>query len=188
MASGGGDGRGRSASTYFRRAVDVSYRFCCRRRAWPQAQVLEEHLLLAGGEAQIEPAEDVVHDRLGEADVGIAAPAAGLEAGVGKLLAQQFQRHAVLQSNGDGAGEAVHEAADRRSLFGHSDEDFAHAVVGIKSDGDVALMSAYVEFVSDRSSFSLQFVAYGAWRSVEIFFFSLRRRCSRIALLRKRCR
>src|SRR5579862_5636421 len=49
VASGGGDGRGRPASTYFRRAVDVSYGFCYRRRAWPQAQVLEEHLLLAGG-------------------------------------------------------------------------------------------------------------------------------------------
>jgi len=44
-------------------------------------QILEQQLLLAG-KSQLEPAEDVIHDRLGEADVGIAGPAAGLEAGV----------------------------------------------------------------------------------------------------------
>jgi len=43
VASGGGQraGRGRPGSTYFCRAVYVAYRFCCRRRAWPQAEVLE---------------------------------------------------------------------------------------------------------------------------------------------------
>jgi hypothetical protein len=53
--------------------------------------------LLAGEEAQMQPAEDVVHDRLGETDIRIVSPAAGLEAGVSKLLAHQFQRDTVLQ-------------------------------------------------------------------------------------------
>ncbi len=69
-------------------------------------QVIEQQLLLSGEEAQLQPAEDVVHDRLGKADVGIVAPAAGLEAGVGEFLAQQLQRHAMLQRDGDGAGRS----------------------------------------------------------------------------------
>jgi hypothetical protein len=52
-----------------------------------------------------------------------------------------FSGTPCCKSDGDGAGEAVHQAADGRSLFGHGDEDFAHAVVGIESDGDVALVS-----------------------------------------------
>ena len=34
-------------------------------------QVLKQQLLLAGQEAHVQPAEDVVHDRLGEADLGV---------------------------------------------------------------------------------------------------------------------
>src|SRR5882757_7925236 len=68
----------------------------------PQSQILEQHLLLPGEEAQLEPAEDVVHDRLGEADVGIAGPAAGLKAGVREFFAEQLQRHAMLQRDGCG--------------------------------------------------------------------------------------
>ncbi len=34
-------------------------------------QVVEEQLLLSGEEAELQPAENVVHDRLGKADVGI---------------------------------------------------------------------------------------------------------------------
>src|SRR5438477_543113 len=49
---------------------------------WPRSEVLEQQLLLAGKEAQLQPAEDVVHDRLGEADLGGVGPAAGLEAAV----------------------------------------------------------------------------------------------------------
>ena len=133
---------------------------------WPQ--VLEQHLLLAGQEAQLEPAEDVVHDRLGEADVGGFAPAAGLEAGVGEFFAQQFQRHAVLQRDGDGAGEAVHEAGDGGAFFRHGDEDFAGLAVGIEADGDVAFVSADVELVRDRHALVVQAVAHGARRRVQV--------------------
>src|ERR1700733_2701581 len=48
-------------------------------------QIFEEQLLLSS-EAELQPSEDVIHDRLGEADVGIAGPAAGLESGVSKFL------------------------------------------------------------------------------------------------------
>src|SRR5579862_822052 len=62
-----------------------------------QSEILEQHLLLAGQESQLEPAEDVVHDRLGVADVRITAPATRLKSRVRELFAEQFQGHAVLQ-------------------------------------------------------------------------------------------
>src|SRR5271170_319516 len=70
----------------------------------------EEAKLLAGEEAQLEPAEDVIHDGLGVADVFVAGPPGGLKAGVRELLAQDFERDSVLQGERDGGGEAVHEA------------------------------------------------------------------------------
>src|SRR5579871_237749 len=62
-----------------------------------QSEILEQHLLLARQEAQLQPAEDVIHDRLGVADIRVAAPAAGLEASMRELLAERLQRYAVLQ-------------------------------------------------------------------------------------------
>src|SRR5437899_10287960 len=53
-----------------------------------EPEVLEQQLLLAGQETQLEPAEDVVHDALGVADVRVAGPAAGFEAGVGEFFAE----------------------------------------------------------------------------------------------------
>src|SRR3989442_12058046 len=53
----------------------------------PRSQVLKQQLLLAGEEAQLQPAEDVVHDRLGEADLGVVWPAPPLETGVRGIFA-----------------------------------------------------------------------------------------------------
>ena len=80
---------------------------------------------VAGEEAQIEPAEDVVHQALGVADLLVARPARGLKAGVRKLLAQHAQRHAVLQGQRNRGGKGIHQAGDGRSFLGHLDEDFA---------------------------------------------------------------
>ena len=104
---------------------------------------------------------------------GLLRPAAGFEAGVGEFFAEQFQRHAVLQRDGDGAGEAVHQAADRRTFLGHGDEDFARLAIGIEADGDVALVSADVELVRDRRALFLQLVTDRARRSVEILFLNM---------------
>src|SRR6516225_11680141 len=62
-----------------------------------QPQVLEQHLLLPGQEAQLQPAENVIHDRLGKSDFRIVRPTARLKAGVRKLFAEQLQRYSVLQ-------------------------------------------------------------------------------------------
>src|SRR5258707_12996492 len=80
----------------------------------PGTQVIEEQLLLPAEEAELEPAEDIVHDRLGEADVGIARPPAGLEASVRKLLAEKFERHPMLQRDRNRQRKTVHEPGDRR--------------------------------------------------------------------------
>ena len=79
-----------------------------------------------------------------------------------------FSGHAVLQRDGNGQSEAVHQAADRRAFLGHGDEELARFAVGIEPDGDVALVSADVELVRDRRALFLQLVAHGARRRVEI--------------------
>ena len=101
----------------------------------------EERQLRAGEEAQIEPAEDVVHEALGVADLRIAGPAGGLEAGVGEFLAEHLEGNAMLQGDGDGGGEGVHQAGDGGTLLGHLDEDFAGLAGGVEADGDVALVA-----------------------------------------------
>src|SRR5580658_4511923 len=73
------------------------------------SQILEQKLLLPGQETQLQPAEDVVHDRLGKADVGIAGPAARLKPRVRELFAQQLQRHPMLQRNGRSQRKAIHQ-------------------------------------------------------------------------------
>jgi len=84
-----------------------------RDRRFSRREAGEEVQLGAGEEAELHPAEEVVHDGLGVADVFVAGPAGGLEAGVGELLAEELERHAVLEAHADGRGERVHEAGDR---------------------------------------------------------------------------
>ncbi len=126
----------------------------------------EEGELLAGEEAQLEPAEDVIHDGLGVADVLVAGPAGGLKARVRELLAQDFERHSVLQRERDGGGEGVHEAGDGGAFLGHLDEDFARLPVGVKADGDVALVSGDAEFVGKRRTLFRQAMTDGSGRCI----------------------
>ena len=67
-------------------------------------------------EARAEPAEDVVHDGLGDRDLRVAGEAAGLEPDVGELVDQVAQRHAVLERQETDVAKRVHEAADTSSL------------------------------------------------------------------------
>jgi len=54
-------------------------------------------------EAQLEPAEDVIHDRLGEADVGCST-IRWARSGCAELFAEHLERHAVLQRDGEARG------------------------------------------------------------------------------------
>src|SRR5262245_13964472 len=72
--------------------------------------VLEQRILPAGDEAQLQPAKDVVHDAFGDRDLRVAGEARGLKARVAELVAQELEGHAVLQGQRDRGGERVHEA------------------------------------------------------------------------------
>src|SRR5208282_446253 len=146
------------------RAVEIADSFRCSLRLG--AQVLEQELLLSAEEAHLQPAENVVHDRLGKADVGIARPSAGLEARVRKLLAEKFQRHSMLQRDRDRQSKAVHEARNGRAFLRHLDEDLARFAVGIEANNDVALVASDVELVRHRHALLLQLVTDGSRRSV----------------------
>ncbi len=128
----------------------------------------EEGELLAGEEADLHPAEEVVHDGLGVADLLVAGPAGGLEAGVGELLAEHPEGNAVLEGERDGGGEGVHESGDGGAFFGHADEDLAGLAVGVEADGDVALVSGERELVGDAGALGGQAVTDGAGRSLGV--------------------
>ena len=133
----------------------------------------EERQLLARKEAQIDPAENVIHQALGVADLLVARPARRLEARVRELFAQHLQRHAVLQGKRDRSGEGIHQARDRRSLLGHADEDLARLVVGVEADGDVALVAGDGELVRDGRALLRQPVAHRARRRVQVLLVGL---------------
>ena len=129
---------------------------------------VEEGELVSGEEAELEPAEDVVHDALGVADLFVAGPAGGLEAGVGEFLAEDAERDAVLEGEGDGGGEGVHEAGDGGAFLGHADEDFAGLAGGVEADGDVALVAGEGELVGEGGALLGQAVADGLGRALLI--------------------
>src|SRR5581483_630697 len=115
--------------------------------------------------------EDVIHDRLGEADVRIAAPAAGLEAGVREFLAEQLERNSVLERDRNRESEAVHQAAYCRTFLGHGDEQLAGRAVWIKTDGEISFVASDVELMRDRGALFRQLMAHGLRGTVEIFRF-----------------
>ena len=127
-------------------------------------EVGEEVELVSGEEAELHPAEEVIHDGFGVADLLVAGPAGGLEAGVGELLGEDLEGDAVLEGEGDGGGEGVHQAGDGGAFLGHADEDFAGAAVGVEADGDVALVAGDAELVGDGGALGGEAVADGAWR------------------------
>ena len=73
-------------------------------------------LRLRRQELRRHPPEDVVDDRLREADLRVLRHARRLEADVAELVHQRLQRHAVLQRVGDRLRERVGEAARSSSL------------------------------------------------------------------------
>ncbi|MCW3059651.1 MAG: hypothetical protein JWQ02_1472 [Capsulimonas sp.] len=99
-------------------------------------------------ELQGQPAEDVVHDGLGHRDVLVVREAGRLEAAVDELIHQRRKRDAVLEGQGDRGGEAVHQAGDGGTLFGHADEDLAGiAGVRVQAHRNVSLVAADRELV-----------------------------------------
>ncbi len=110
-------------------------------------------LVFQGQELGGQPAEDIVGDRLGDGDLGVAGEARRFEARVGELVDQHLERHAILQGQRNGGGEGVHHARDHRTFLGHGQEDLAGLAVGVESHRDVALVAADAELVGDGLAF-----------------------------------
>src|SRR6187455_1358342 len=106
-------------------------------------------LLLRGEELLAHPAEDVVDDRLRDADVGVVRHPARLEAHVAELRDVHVERHAVLEPERDRDHERVHEAGQGRALLRDVHEDVAGRPVLEEADVDVALVLADLELAAD---------------------------------------
>ena len=77
------------------------------------------------------------------ADIRVALHAAGwAEPGQGEAVHVVLQRHAVLQPQADGGGQAVHHAAQRRALPRQGDVDLPQGAVGILAGADVDAVAA----------------------------------------------
>src|SRR5215472_1117317 len=160
-----------SASGFRRHSIRLTHLGqLATRRCQLGSQILKQHLLLPSQESQLEPPEDVVHDRLRISDIRITRPSAWLEPGMGELLAEQLQGHTVLQGDRHGEREAIDESANCAAFFRHGDEQFAGLPVGIETDGDVSLMVANFELVGDGSALFLQLMPHSPRRSIQIFF------------------
>ena len=85
------------------------------------AAIRRRRFLVAFDELAAEPAEHVIGDAGGVADVGVLGETARLEALVGEFLHQAFERHAVLQRHRGQRADCVHQAADRAAFFRHGE-------------------------------------------------------------------
>src|SRR5439155_611634 len=107
-------------------------------------------LLLVGCEELLaHPAEDVVDDRLRDADIRVVRLPARLEPHVRELRHVHLERHAVLEAERDRDHEGVHEAGERRAFLGDVDKDVAGRPVLVEADVDVALVVADAELAAD---------------------------------------
>ena len=118
-----------------------------RPRLFPVRQ-FEEDSLLTFEESEFEPAKQIIHERLGVADLLIAGPTTGLKSRVAKLVAENLERHSVLQSERHGRGQRVHEPGNGRSFLGHSDEHFSRSAVFVEAYCDVPFLPAYRKVLS----------------------------------------
>src|SRR5664280_1858717 len=100
----------------------------------------EQFALITRQEPEFEPPRDVVHKRLGVADLWISGPSAGLEAHVAEFFAKHAQWHAVLQGKRDHRCEGTHQPRDGRALLRHRDEDFSWQAVLVNSNCQVSLL------------------------------------------------
>src|SRR5258707_318844 len=107
-------------------------------------------LAVAGDELHGEPAENVVGDGGRIADFRIFGEAGGFEALVCELANEGFEGHAVLEGHAGEGADAVHQAADGGTFFGHGDEKLAGLIVLEQADGEIAFVAGDL-FITMRS-------------------------------------
>ncbi len=133
--------------------LEIDHRLVSRSRHRPDRQ-----------EPRRKPADDVVHKTLGDGDLRVLRVARRLEPHVAELLDQGVERHAVLEREGDGRRESVHETRDRGAFLGHRQEDLPRGAVLVEADGDVALVPRDRELVRERAPLVGQLAA--SWGGV----------------------
>ena len=116
----------------------------------------EQFALVTSQEPEFEPTRDVVHKRLGVADLWISRPTAGLKAHVAEFVAKHAQWHAVLQSKRDHSCEGIHQPGDGRALLRHGDEDLSWQPVLVNSDREISLLPGDGEVMGKRPPFVRQ--------------------------------
>src|SRR5271165_6363342 len=122
----------------------------------------EQFALVTSQEPEFEPPRDVVHKRLGVADLWISRPAAGLEAHVAEFFAKHAQWHAVLQGKRDHRCEGIHEPRDGRALLCHGDKDLAWQPVLVNSDREISVLPGDGEVMGKCPPLVRQAPAHGA--------------------------
>ena len=111
---------------------------------------LEQIALVTRQKPEFEPTRDVVHKRLGVADLWISRPTAGLEAHVAEFFAKHAQWHAMLQGKRDHRCEGIHEPRDGRALLCHGDEDLSWQPVLVNSDREISVLPGDGEVMRKR--------------------------------------
>src|ERR1017187_6295970 len=110
-------------------------------------------------ELRAEPAENVIHDRLGVGNLLVPGPAAGLETHVRELVHQELERDAVLQVEADRRGERIHQPGDGRTFLRHGDEDLARLAFVVHAHRNVSFVSADRELMRDGAALVGQLAA-----------------------------
>src|SRR5271157_836869 len=116
----------------------------------------EQFALVTHQEPEFEPPRDVVHERLGVADLWISGPTAGLEPHVAEFFAKHAQWHAVLQGKRDHRCERIHQPGDGRALFRHSDKYLSWQPVLVNSYREISLLPGDGEVMGKRPTFVRQ--------------------------------
>ena len=137
--------RARSETGRFTAFFSISAISFSGRSGWPA--VGRSRFLVALDELAAQPAEDVIGDAGGVADVGVLGETARLEALVSEFLDQTFERHAVLQGDGGQRADRVHQAADGAAFLGHVNEELAGLAIFEEADGDITFVTGDLELV-----------------------------------------
>src|SRR3954468_2302152 len=76
-----------------------------------------------------EQTEDVINDRRSVLDIRMVDHTAWLETRERKLVDELFERHTVLQTDRNRNRKAVHQRAERSTLFMHVHEDLTDGLI-----------------------------------------------------------
>lgn len=108
------------------------------------------------GSAQVfhaQDSEDEIHHGGAGSDVGVSGHSARFESSETEGVHVFFKRHAVLQSNGNGHGKTVQQAAVGGAFFERIDEDFSELSLGVFTCSEEEFLSSDAGFHGHSTAF-----------------------------------